>query len=407
MKQTINVNDTYLPYLQNSTRTQIYYGGSSSGKSYFLAQRAVMDNLQGYNYLIVRNVAQTLRRSCFNEIKKAISNFGVLHLYSINGTDMVITCKRNGKQILFAGLDDVEKLKSITPANGVLERIWIEEATEVERTAYKQLRKRLRGLSNKPKSIVLSFNPILQNHWIYQEFFQNWDDSKTVYQDDKLLILKTTYRDNHFLAAEDITELEDETDHYFYNVYTLGNWGTLGNTIFRNWRTEDLSGKMHSFHNIYNGLDFGVTNPNALVRVHIDEEKKKIYVFDELYKRGQGNDSLVADLKVKIGQEYVNCDCESPGSINELLSSGIRALPTRKGKDSVIFGIKWLREFEIIIDVKCQNFKNEIQAYHWQQDKNGNEIERPAKTMDHLMDALRYATEPLQLQAKMQAGRRF
>lgn len=79
MKQTINVNDTYLPYLQNSTRTQIYYGGSSSGKSYFLAQRAVMDNLQGYNYLIVRNVAQTLRRSCFNEIKKAISNFGVLH----------------------------------------------------------------------------------------------------------------------------------------------------------------------------------------------------------------------------------------------------------------------------------------------------------------------------------------
>lgn len=404
MNRDIYVNDTYLPYLKNTHKHQIYYGGSSSGKSYFLAQRTIIDNLdKGYNYLIVRNVAQTLRRSCFNEIKKAIDTLGVRDLYQINGTDMVITCKLNGKQILFAGLDDVEKLKSITPAKGVIERIWIEEATEVERAAYKQLGKRLRGMSDNPKSIILSFNPILQSHWIYKEFFQNWDDSKNQYQDEKLSILKSTYKDNHFLTPGDISELEDETDPYFHNVYTLGNWGLLGNIIFTNWRTEDLSKKISSFDNVYNGLDFGVVNPNALIRCHVDEERKKIYVFDEMYRRGQSNESLAEAVKEKIGREYVNCDCADPGSINELLSRGARAIPAKKPPNGVVFGIKWLQKFEIIIDTKCQNFKNEIQAYHWEEDKNGNAIERPVKKDDHLMDALRYATEPLQLRAKAKA----
>lgn len=400
MNKTIYINDSYLPYLSSDKRVQIYYGGSSSGKSYFLAQRAVKDNLEGCNYLIVRNVAQTLRRSCFNEIKKAIDAFGVKNLYAVNGTDMVITCKRNGKQILFAGLDDVEKLKSITPAKGVIERIWIEEATEIERNAYKQLRKRLRGLSDKSKSIILSFNPILQSHWIFREFFKNWDDSKTAYHDEKLSILKTTYKDNQFLTPEDKAELEDETDQYFHDVYTLGNWGLLGNVIFTNWRTEDLSCKKLSFSNICNGLDFGVTNPNALIRCHVDEERKKIYIFEELYKRGQSDESLAQDLKEILGREYIYCDNESPGSINELLTHGVNAVGTVKGKSSVVYGIKWLRKFEIIVDPRCQNFKNEIQAYHWEEDKNGNQLEKPVKRDDHLMDALRYATETLQLQAK-------
>ena len=170
MDKMIYVNDVYIPFLKEERMTQIYYGGSSSGKSFFLAQRVVMDNLNGVNWLLTRNIGKTIRNSLFNEIKKAISAYGVSHLYSINKSDMVITCKDNGKQILFAGLDDVEKLKSITPANGVLERIWIEEATEVKREAYLQLKKRLRGYSPFKKSITLSFNPILKTHWIYQDF---------------------------------------------------------------------------------------------------------------------------------------------------------------------------------------------------------------------------------------------
>lgn len=222
MDINVAVNDVYLPFLNKQQGTQIYFGGSSSGKSYFIAQKIVLDNLQGVNWLICRNVGKTLRNSTFNEISKAISLMGLKHLYKFNKVDMAITCTANGKQILFAGLDDVEKLKSISPAVGVLERIFIEEATEVKYEAYKQLEKRLRGRTEHSKCIILAFNPVLKTSWIYKEFFKRWEDNKNLYEDDKLLILKTTYKDNLYLEPEDIQRLEDETDPYYYSVYSLG-----------------------------------------------------------------------------------------------------------------------------------------------------------------------------------------
>lgn len=407
-EQTLYVNDAYLPYMEAAQYTQIFFGGSSSGKSYFLAQRCVMDNVNGYNYLICRNVANTIKKSVFNEIWKAVCGMGLAMFYDRNKTDMTITCRLNNKQILFAGLDDVEKLKSITPANGVLERVWIEEATEVKRESYLQLKKRLRGRTDKHKGIIISFNPVLKSHWIYKEFFAGkWDESKNLYKDDRLLILKTTYKDNKFLTPDDIYELEHEADEYFYNVYTLGNWGILGNVIFKNWTTADLSGMVNSFDNIHNGLDFGFTNPNALVRVHVSEKSKTVYVFDALHKRGQTYDGLIADLHQKIGNEIVTCDNEDSRGIFMLQQGGIKAVAARKGADSVLNGIIWLQGYKIVIDVKLQEFINEIQQYHWQEDKEGNVLEKPVKKNDHLMDALRYAVEMLMLQATAQSAARL
>ena len=118
-------NPIYRPYLDDSTYTQIFYGGSSSGKSYFLAQRCILDMLQGnHNYLIARKVARTVRKSVFNEICKAISFFKVTKLFRINVSELVITGP-NDFQILFVGLDDVEKVKSITPKRGVITDCWV------------------------------------------------------------------------------------------------------------------------------------------------------------------------------------------------------------------------------------------------------------------------------------------
>lgn len=102
------VNDIYIPLLRDGTRTQILYGGSSSGKSYFLAQRAVMDVMQGHNYLITRNVARTIRSSVFNQVVKTIISMGLSSKFTITQDSMTITCKRNNKQILFAGLDKLQ-----------------------------------------------------------------------------------------------------------------------------------------------------------------------------------------------------------------------------------------------------------------------------------------------------------
>ena len=408
MGKTIYVNDVYIPFLSEERSTQIYYGGSSSGKSFFLAQRVVMDNLRGVNWLLTRNIGKTIRNSLFNEIKKAISAYEVNHLYSINKSDMVITCKENGKQILFAGLDDVEKLKSITPANGVLERIWIEEATEVKREAYLQLKKRLRGYSPFKKAIILSFNPILKTHWIYKDFFKNWQDDKTIYRDSDISILKTTYKDNKFLTDGDIYSLENESDEYFRNVYTYGNWGVLGHVIFKNWIVEELSESISGFDHIYNGMDFGYSSdPNALIRLHLDKKNKKIYVFDEWYQAGMSDDELAEVCRGFFKGGIITCDSSEPKTIDYLSLNGINAVPAVKGPDSINRGIRYLQGYEIIINKDCQNFRNEIEQYHWKEDKYGNAMAKPVDANNHLIDALRYAIEDEMLEAEITAGKRL
>ncbi len=405
MDINVKVNPAYIPYLSKPQFTQIYYGGSSSGKSYFLAQKIVLDNLGGVNWLCCRNVAKTIRSSIFNEIKKAISTMGLSPYYSISKADKIITCKINGKQILFVGLDDPEKVKSITPENGVLERIFIEEATEVMYDAYKQLTKRLRGRTEHSKCVIMAFNPILKTHWIYTEFFKRWEDGKSSYENERLSILKTTYRDNMYLTEDDRRQLEDESDPYYHNVYTLGNWGVLGHVIFKNWHTEDLSEQIKGFDNLRCGMDFGYSSdPNALLKAHIDKKRKKIYVYDEWYQAGMSDEELKRKSKAFFGKEIVTCDNAEPKTIDYLAANGVNAVPAVKGADSINRGIRFLQGYEIIVDVRCQNFKNEIEQYHWQEDKYGNAMARPVDKNNHLIDALRYAVEGDSLETYAEAG---
>lgn len=404
------INQVYLPFLKEETRYQIFFGGSSSGKSYFLAQRAVLDVLEGYrNYLIVRNVLRTVKKSVFNEVIKSIRNMGLSDLFIINQSDLVITCKPTLKQILFAGLDDPEKIKSITPIDGVITDIWVEEATETKYEAIKQLDKRLRGQSKVKKRLTMSFNPILKSHWIYREYFGGWDDSKRFYRDENIIILKTTYKDNDFLEPDDIVALENETDRYYYEVYTLGNWGILGNVIFTNWEVRDLSDIRHTFDRFNNGLDFGFAqDPNALAHMHYDRKHSTLYILDELYERELTNDQLAKEIKKIIGDQIVVCDSSEPKSIKELRNFGVRAVPAKKGKDSVRFGIDWLKRQKIIIDIQCQNTKEEFQKYKWKEDKDGNVLPEPVDRDNHLIDAIRYGCEELMdIQPKLKAAIRL
>lgn len=406
----INVveNPVYIPYFNKEQFLQIFFGGSSSGKSFFITDKIVIDTIDGCNWLCCRNVAKTIRNSVFNEVVKSINSMGVAMHFRINKSDMVITCTLNKKQILFCGLDDPEKVKSITPQDGVLERIFIEEATEVKRDSYLQLKKRLRGRSNKSKHILMAFNPILKSHWIYKDFFGKWEDDKNTYEDKDVTILKTTYKDNLFLTKADRELLENETDPYFYNVYTLGNWGVLGHVIFKNWRVENLAKLIPTFDKIRNGMDFGYSSdPNALLKTHIDKAQKKLYVYREHYQAGMSDEELVRVSQKLFNREYVTCDSAEPKTIDYLVMHGINAIPAVKGSDSILRGIRYLQGYEIIIHIECQNFKNEIEQYHWKEDKYGNAMADPVDKDNHLIDALRYACESDMLEAEITAGKRI
>jgi phage terminase large subunit len=251
----------------------------------------------------------------------------------------------------------------------------------------------------------MSFNPIMKDSWIYNEFFLDvWEEGKKRHKDETLLILKTTYKDNRFLTNQDIKTLEDETDKYYYEVYTLGNWGVLGAVIFKNWRIEDLSWIRKIADNHRNGLDFGYAeDPAALAHTHYNRKKKEIYVLDELYMTDLTNDVLAMEVKKIIGNQIVVCDSAEPKSIRELKQQGVFSIGAKKGKDSVNHGIQWLKQQTIIVDITCQNMKNELMKYKWKEDKNGNVLPVPGDKDNHLIDALRYAYEDEARKQKLKA----
>jgi phage terminase large subunit len=224
-------NEKFYPLYWNKDRYLVLMGGGGSGKSVFTAQKIIVRMLTEvpHRFLVVRKVAKTLRESVFAELKAVISRWGIGKLFTIREGDMRIRCV-NGNEILFAGIDDPEKMKSI---HGITS-IWIEEASELSPEDYRQLDIRLRGRTKHYKQMMITFNPIDVNHWLKKEFFdRKKPDCTTVH---------STYKDNRFLDKEAIRVLENfkETDPYYYEVYALGQWGVLGKTVFNQQRLSAM-----------------------------------------------------------------------------------------------------------------------------------------------------------------------
>ena len=220
-------NPLFRPYLTDNThRYLILYGGAGSGKSVFAVQRFLyrLLTLPLCNILVVRAVAATNRDSTYALFRQVISKWGLSELFSCKDSDLRISCA-NGNSVIFKGLDDTEKLKSITFPIGELTDIWIEEASEILEEDFNQLDVRLRG-KGAHKQMVLTFNPVSVLHWLKLRFFDR--------KDPRALVLKSTYKDNQFLDEDYKRTLEGykDTDPYYYSVYCLGEWGVLGQTIF-------------------------------------------------------------------------------------------------------------------------------------------------------------------------------
>ena len=213
-------NDIYFPLLDNEDRYVVLYGGGSSGKSFFIAQWLIYKMLtRKMNLLVVRQTANTNRDSTFALLKEVIHKWKLDELFKIN--DLRIKCI-NDNEIIFRGLDDSEKIKSVTFESGELTHVWVEEATECQEADIQQLKVRLRGGTTK-KQMILSFNPVNVNHWIKKHFIDS----------GLATVVHSTYKDNKFLTDEDKKALESfkYTDQYYYQVYCLGQWRSIRKDI--------------------------------------------------------------------------------------------------------------------------------------------------------------------------------
>lgn len=302
-------NDTFLPLFWDKHRYLVLKGGGGSGKSIF-AGRKILERAAtepGHRFLVVRKVAKTLRTSCYNQLKSQAYEFYEDQVGKIpkgESSDMYITF-RNGSQILFAGLDDVEKLKSIFDVTG----IWIEEASEVLESDFNQLDIRLRTQCPYYLQFIITFNPISITHWLKRRFF-DLDISDATERENFRALTRThesTYKDNRFLRPEAIRTLENfkYTDPYYYRVYCLGEWGVTGTSVFDAEKvTARLLEKIQpeavgDFTYSYDGLrvtDIRWTESKAGgIRIYKPPEAGVPYVIG-CDTAGEGSDSFVAQV---------------------------------------------------------------------------------------------------------------
>lgn len=384
-------NEKYIPYMKSNHRYQVYYGGSSSGKSYFIATKLVIDLLQHKKkLLVVRQTFATIRESVFAEIIDALARMQLLPQMKVSQTTLKIEFP-NGSEIIFRGADDNgSKLLSIKG----IDTAWIEEASEITQDMFHILETRLRGIGHK-KQFYMSFNPISANHWLKREFFDMPKEDS--------VICHSTYLDNRFLDEGTIKNLKDmkERNPVFYDVFALGKWGTTGKKVFSNWKIETF--ELHELVKANNrletaiGADFGFINdPSTLVCSLVDLENRKLYIFDEMYEKGLLNDEFAQRI-IDMGypQQHIIADSAEQKSIEEMRQYGItRIKPARKGGGSINAGIQFIQQFDVIVHPSCVHTIDELENYSYKKDKiTGNYLNQPVDNFNHLLDALRYSLE--------------
>ena len=224
-------NEVYLKTFNNKRRINIFYGGSGSGKSEYIARRYILKYLfeKGHNGLFLRRFGVDVTLSTFPLLKKILNQYlgeNVNDFVKIKESDRTFEFY-NGNKIVCKGLDDVDRAKSITFEYGVLTDVWLEEANQMRGTEIKELNRRLRGKSDVKKEITISFNPVSKSSWLYKKYFNLDIENKKYYENKRLLILKTTIYDNMYATKEDIEELELEDDPFEKSVYLHGNFGVL------------------------------------------------------------------------------------------------------------------------------------------------------------------------------------
>ena len=362
--------------------------------------------------LVIRRYYNTHRDSTFAQLKWAINRMGVSHLWKATKSPLELTYIPSGQKIMFRGLDDPQSITSITVEDGELCWVWWEEAFQcTNEEDFNKVDMSIRGEMPEPlfKQHTFTFNPWSEKIWLKGRFFDKVGKDE-VSKDGDILAQTKTYHCNEFLGEDDIRIFEKmkEENPRRYSIEGLGEWGIAEGLVFENWEELDFdaeymkrqldrdgSPKYRQLH----GIDFGYTNdPTAFIALLADEKEKEIFIYDEVYKTHMKNKDIYTTLKYKGFEKARICaDSADPKTIDELKDLGLyRMFGAKKVKGSVKAGIQKLQDYKIYVHPSCVNTIVELSNYVWATDKDtGKPSTDPIDEYNHLMDALRYATEEL------------
>lgn len=395
LKKSLFVPKFYPLLLDYSHRWEVYMGSAGSAKSYFITQKLIVRACrEKIKILVCRRTATTIRNTCFSLFKDILAKWQLTQFVKIRETDFNIKFP-NDSEIIFIGLDEETKLLSLNNIGC----IFIEEAYEVPKPIVEQLNLRMRS-QNLNQQIILAFNPISKNSWLYG-FCEVEPPQSFIY-------IHSTYKDNPFLTPEyvaAIDELEQRNPAKF-RVYGLGQWGVdAEGLVITNWKIEEFEpmnlASLGLEHRV--GMDIGWIDKTAILDTLYDRGNRRIYVFNEFYKSGcQLTEIAAAIEEMRIGKTKLFVDSAEPRSIQFLRNQGINAVACNKGKDSVKAGIMFLQDNEIIVSPNCKSFINELENFSYIKSKQtGEYTEETTHEYSHAIDACRYAYSDIYTNTKL------
>ena len=366
----IYTNKVYKHLQESDKRITIEQGGTRSGKTYNILMWIIFEYTYQHTDKVIticRKTFPSLRASVMRDFMEIlrIHDIYIEELHNKSSHEYYL----NGNLVEFISLDQPQKIRGRKR-----NLLFINEANELFFEDWQQLVFRTDG------KIILDYNPSDSFHWIYDKVIPR--DDSDFYQ--------TTYKDNKFLDPVIIQEIERlrGTDEDYWRIYGLGERGMSRATIFQFQIAEEAKGQVVAY-----GLDFGFTNdPTALIKVYKDGDN--LYLEEKLYHTNLTNQDISQKL-TELGMtryDEIWADSAEPKSIEELHRMGWNVKPTAKDADSVMAGIDILKRHKLHIVKGSPNLTKELQNYKWQEDKNGNLLNRPIDAFNHLVDAMRYAT---------------
>jgi len=372
-------------------RINFLIGGRDSTKSWSIALHLLINKFfkeEDKRILVVRKTMKAVRKSCFQLFLDFLIKYDCYKYVNINRTELEITRKDGStNSILCAGLDDVEKLKSIEQGN----YIWIEEAIDILFRDYLNLDILMRRKTDGINQMFASLNPMSALSWIKTEIVDK--------PDDDIAIHYSTIDDNPFASDVDRKRLDrlKDKDLNLYKIFRLSEWGVLENIIYDRWQTFNkvkfkdevkyINDK--KVDDITYGLDFGFSNESVLAEINWIEND--FIAHELLYQKGLTNTELIERVKKLIPEELryreIYADPSEPDRINEFYNAGFNI---HKAKKDVLFGIDFCKTHLLGVTSESVNGIKELQSYKRREDKDGNVMEEPVKFNDHFCDAMRY-----------------
>lgn len=355
--------------------------------------------------VVLRKIGNTIKNSVYPQMQWGIDALGLTDKFRFKTSPHEITYKKTGQKILFFGVDDPQKIKSIKLPFGYVGICWIEEMDQF--SGMEEIRNLNQSLLRGGPIFweFCSFNPPKsQNNWVNEE--KLFDDPDRLVHHSTYLGVPRKWLGERFF--EDAEKLKIKNEMAYRHEY-LGEVTGTGGAVFENVEDMAMSNELvGNFDRLYYGLDFGfAVDPLAYVAMYYDAKREDLYIFDELYRQKMTNSQAAKAIKLRINGGRILADAAEPKSIAEMSDYGLRISGARKGPDSIDFGMRWLQNrAHIYIDKRrCPNTYKEFVAYEYDRNKDGQFVSAYPDANNHSIDAVRYGLSEIMNRDKIVSRR--